>query len=312
MVVVAELASALVAAGKAVATARDSLQRSQVAAANAVVEKDNLAAEMRRAEAMITAAADRPGVLAGDQLFAVDMEILTLRMHSVRSALAAYELAPAAQRFFCGDVPVEFLAQHAEWIRDLLEKWQGKIEELMAMSPEQVDAHDFARARAIFARPLLLASSSAQENALGIHELRQVVEDMQISVVTGLLYKRGTCQEQVLQDIGFSLTSHCFKTRRYNRGRDKLVAKLSALCKCLHQSPANWQDSVADLCVTLNSLLPRDLPIRDEGEEASEEAESLQETLVLSCVRVLARPPSCVPKEKHSWMPQWWPRCAVN
>lgn len=209
---VAEVVATITSAGKAVAAAREALQRSRIATARTKVMRDDLAAEMSRAEAMIAAAADRPAVLARDQLFAVDMEILTVRMQSLRSALSEYELTPFVQRFLCGDIPDDFLGQNSEWIQSFLEKWQVKIDELISMSPEEVDAQDFARARAIFARPFLLVDnleweSNAefpQTSTVGGYNLMQALEDIQVSVVTGLLYKRGTCQKQVLRDLGFS------------------------------------------------------------------------------------------------------------
>merc|ERR1719265_1247730 len=126
-----------------------------------------------------------------------------------------------------------------------------KMTELMSMTPEEVDAQDFARSRAIFARPLMLVCN---DDINDDPELKQAVEDMQLSVVTGLLYKRGSGQSKILQNLEFSLASHHFKTRKYNRGRDNVVAKLSALSK--EKAPAKWNSGLADLLSLLNTLLP--------------------------------------------------------
>merc|ERR1712224_472169 len=176
-------------------------------------------------------------------------------------------------RLLCGGVPEDFLKQNSEWIQEFLAKWLIKMNELMSMSPEEVDAQDFARARAIFARPLMLVCNEDLDS-FGTHELKQAVEDMQLSVVTGLLYKRGSGQSQILQDLEFSLASHHFKTRKYNRGRDNVVAKLSTLSK--EKDPANWNSRLSDLLSILNDLLPPDVPLGmdkyddDESDTAQE------------------------------------------
>jgi len=237
------------------------------------------------------------------------VDILTARMLSINSALADYESAPFLQRFLFGDVPEEFLSQHNEWIQELLQKWQANIDELMAMSPDDVDAEDFARARAIFARPLLLLENAAPRENTNVRressilqDLREALEDMQVSVVTGKLYKRGTSQNHVLQDTAFSLATHRFKTRKHNMGRDKVVAMLSTLSKKLDSNLANWEADIDEFRALLNSLLPKDLPI---GEDWDEDAE---DTAVTLQVRVLAAPSGdfIKPKVNHCGLPRCW------
>lgn len=295
---VGALVTAITGANSAIAGAREALQRSHAAGASTKVMKDDLAAEMSRAEAMIAAAVDRPAVLARDQLFEVDMDVLASRMRSMKATLAEHVATSFIQRLFCGDIPDEFLLQNKTWIQGFLAKWQVKMNELMSMTPAEVDAYDFARARAIFVRPFLLVADNGCATTDSSHELADAIEDMQLSAVTGLLYKRGTHQEQVLRDIGFSLTYHRFKTRKYNTGRDKVVAKMSALAKDLKHCPTKWFGNVTELRTMLNGLLPHDLCLLEADCEDSDAAE---DSIPLSRVHVLAAP-SCDDsrKEQHS------------
>jgi len=292
---VAELVAALAGASRALVGAREGLQRAQAAEVHAGVLKDNLAAEMRSAEAMIKAAAEHPAVLAREPLFAVDVENLTLRMQSVTSTLASYESVPFMQRLICGGIPAEYMTQQSAWINEWLRKWRDKLEELMAMTPEELDAVDFSRARPIFARPLLLTENNDNDSECKQLPLLEALEDMQVSVVTGHLYKRGSSQKHVLQDIGFSLASHRFRTRGYNKGRDQVVAKLSECCNSVERGSPSATECIASLTVTLNDLLPTDMAI---GEAEPEKPEA-EEPIALA-VRCYVVPPDGHSEVKRS------------